>query len=282
MSAVVRQPLTAGRLEQLACDLTPRERAILQGLARVQVLTTAQVARLVFEGQEAATALRLARRHLERLRRFGLVRRFADRARDRQVGAPGYIHALTAAGLRLSGGQSAMGRRQRAAWRPSYPMLTHRLGISELYVRLVEQENAGGPRLREFRAEPDCWRAYTGMAGQRLVLKPDALVRLGVGDTELSTFCEFDLGTERPAIIADKCRAYRTYELSGEEQRQYGVFPGVMFIVPTRQRARQIARVIARQPADVQGLFAVATENEVLATLTLAEVTVLQAERPPP
>ena len=97
MKTTMRQPLTAGRLDHLAENLTSRELALLKGLATVHVMTTAQVARLVIADLEAATALRLARRHLERLRRFGLVRRFADRARDRRVGAPGYVHALTAA-----------------------------------------------------------------------------------------------------------------------------------------------------------------------------------------
>ena len=258
---------------QLAGDLTARERAVLQALATMHVATTAQLARLVFAGHEPATAARLARRHLQRLVRFGLVRRFADRARDRRAGAPGYVHALTAAGLRLAGGEQAVGVRQRATWRPSYAFLTHRLAISELYVRLCEQEGAGGPTVREFRAEIDSWRRYTGPAGQRLSLKPDALVRLGMGREEVSWFAEIDLDTERPATIANKCVSYRLYELSGQEQRDYGVFPGVAFIVPTRERARVIGQVIARQPADARALFVVATEAEALKMLAQTEVT---------
>jgi len=282
VTTAVRQPMTAGRLDRLAQEITVHELAVLDGLATVHVMTTEQVSRLVFADQEAATALRLARRHLERLRRFGLVRRFADRARDRRVGTPGYVHALTAAGLRVSGGQHALGARQRTSWRPSYLFLTHRLGISELFVRLKEQERAGGPTVREFRAEPDCWRPFTGPAGQRLVLKPDALVRLGLGSVEASSFVEVDLGSERPATIADKCRAYRAYELSGEEVRRYGVFPGVVFVVPTHERARVIAQVIRRQPADAQDLFAVSTEDEALAALAQFNLNALPTGRPPP
>jgi Replication-relaxation len=282
MTTTLRQPLTAGRLDRLGEELTVHEQAVMDGLATAQVMTTAQVARLVFSVHEAATALRLARRHLERLRQFGLVRRFADRARDRRVGAPGYVHALTAAGLRLSGGRHGLGVRQRTAWRPSYAFLSHRLAISELYVRLVEQERAGGARLREFRSEPDCWRPYTGPAEQRLVLKPDALVRLGIANAEISSFAEIDLGSERPATIADKCRAYHTYELSGEEQRRYGIFPGVVFIVPTQERARVIGQVVEHQPADTRELFTVATEERAIAALAQADVTAPPAVRPPP
>jgi hypothetical protein len=282
MTTAVRQPFTAERLARLAESLTSRELAVLQGLAIVHVMTTAQVARLIFADREAATALRLARRYLERLRRFGLVRRFTDRARDRRVGAPGYVHALTTAGLRVSGGVNVVGARQRRSWRPSYAFLTHQLAISELFVLLKEQERSGGPQLREFRAEPDSWRFYTGSVGQRLALKPDALVRLGIGDVEASSFVEIDMGTERPATIADKCRAYRAYELSGEEQRRCGVFPGVVFVVPTQERAHTIAQVIGRQPADAQELFAVATESEALTALAKADVQVAMSGRPPP
>lgn len=273
--------LTRGRLDRVTEGLTARDWAILEALATVQVLTTAQVARLVFTGDSPETALRLARRHLARLRQSGLVRRFEDRARDRRVGAPGYVHALTAAGLRLSGGQHAVGLRQRKAWRPSYAFLTHRLALSELYVQLVLQERAGGPSLREYRAEADSWRRYSGPAGVPLRLQPDALVRLGIGDTEVSWFVEVDLDTEtRPSTIQAKCQAYRTYELSGQEQRQYGVFPGVVFIVPNEKRARQIAAVIARQPPDGRELFEVVTEDQALALLSRPDDSL--PTRPPP
>jgi hypothetical protein len=283
---VRHQPLVVSRLDQLAENLTARERGILQALATVHVATTAQLARIAFADQEPETAARLTRRHLQRLARSGLVRRFEDRARERRVGAPGYVHALTAAGLRLVGRGQAVGIRQRVSWRPSYAFLSHRLGISELYVRLTEQARDGGPEVREFRAEADAWRPYTGPAGQRLSLKPDTLVRLEVGPEELSWFVEIDLGSERPATIADKCTSYRLYELSGQEQLHHGVFPGVAFIVPTTERARVIAQVIRRQPADAQELFVVATEDTAVAVLGQtdggASMSTHQPSRPPP
>jgi Replication-relaxation len=266
-----KRPLTAGRLELVRASLTERELQLLGELGRLQVATTGQLARLMFGNANEETATRLARRHLQRLGRSRLVRRFADRSRDRRVGAPGHVHALTAAGLRLIGAEHGTGGGQRKAWRPSAPFLAHRLAISELYVQLAEQTRAGGATVREFWAEPDCWRRYTGTAGQRLTLKPDALVRLGTGDLELSWFVEMDLGTERPATIADKCRCYRSYELAGEEVRRHGVFPGVMFIVPNHRRARVIAAVIARQPTDARALFTVATQDKALAALTQPE-----------
>jgi hypothetical protein len=273
LPSAARSPLHPAALERVGEHLTPREHDVLRALATLHVATTEQLARLVFGDEERATAARLARRHVQRLTRFGLARRFVDRSRDRKVGAPGYIHALTTAGLRLTGARYGIGARQRRAYRPSKDFLAHRLAISELAVRLREAEWAGGATVRTFVAEPECWRRYTGPAGEQLVVKPDALVRLVADGTEVSWFVEVDLDTEkRPATIADKCRAYRVYELAGVEQREHGVFPGVMFIVPTEARRRAIARVIARQPADAQELFVVATDDVATAAMSDAEV----------
>jgi hypothetical protein len=250
--------------------LTSRELEIVRMLACVQVATTGQIGRVVFGGAPPTSAA-LARRHLARLARSGLVRRFVDRSRDRKVGAPGYVHALTAAGLRLAGAEHGSGVRQRTAYRPSERYLAHRLAISELYVRLHEQQHAGGAAVRDFAAEPACWRRYKGPAGEVRTVKPDALVRLGAGGVELSWFVESDLATERPGAVADKCDAYLAYEFSGEEQRQVGVFPRVIFIVPSDARAAAIVQVVRGQPADAQGLFVVAVEEAALAVMT--EVT---------
>ncbi|XVV02460.1 replication-relaxation family protein [Actinosynnema sp. CA-248983] len=260
--------LTGSRLALLGDRLTPRDRQVLRSLATMHAATTDQVARCVFPGEPSA--LRLARRHLHRLITSGLVRRFADRSRDRWVGTPGHIYALTGAGLRLAGGEHALGHRQRRAWRPTPTFLAHRLAISELFARLSEQEAAG---VREFLAEPDAWRSYLGPAGEQLVLRPDALVRLGLADGhENSWFIEVDRDTEtRAATIAAKCQAYQRYEASGQEQRRYGVFPGVAFIVPSAARAAQIRAVIARQPPEVQPLFRVLRDDQTLAALAELE-----------
>jgi hypothetical protein len=276
------RPISASRLAQLADQLTPRERTLLDGLGVVRIATTEQLARVVIGEAGPGTAVRLVRRHLQRLRAAALVRRFEDRAWDRRAGAPGYVHALTAAGLRLVGSEQGIGIRQRSSWRPSYLFLAHALGISELYVRLTELERGGGPRLREFRAEGDAARFYRGPSGEQLIVRPDALVRLGVGDTEVSHFVEIDRGTETsPSTIAAKCAVYRRYELSGEEARQYGVFPGVLFIVPDAKRGRTIATVISRLDVNGRGLFAVATEDEAIQVLARVDVPTA-ADRPPP
>jgi len=266
-----RHDLTTASILQPVGRLPIRERFLLDELARLKLATTNQLARLVAVGLEFETAMRLTRRHLQRLVRSGLVRRFVNRARDRKVGAPGYVYALTAAGVRATGAASGMGTRQRKAYRPSDAFVDHRLAISELRVRLAEQGRMHGTRTLEFQAEPDCWRRATGPAGEQLMAKPDALVRLRVGQVEVSWFAEIDRGTESSAVIRAKCETYRRYELANVEQQAHKVFPGVVFIVPTAERARLVAKVIAQQPAADRELFAVATADEAIAVMTRME-----------
>lgn len=258
----VQRPFTGGRLAQLAVDLTTRERQMLRELATLHLATTGQLSRLVFGEYKPASARRLGQRHTQRLVRFGLMHRFVNRSRDRKVGPPGFILKLTDAGLSLSGVDATPSRRQRSSWQPNDAYLAHRLAISELYVRLAEQARVGGPTVREFRSEPDSWRHYTGYAGESLVIKADALVRLIADGQELSWFVEIDRGTEGPSHITAKCRAYQAYELADVEQQRHGVFPGVLFVVPSSARARSIQRVIDHQPAETQGLFKVATDAD--------------------
>jgi hypothetical protein len=257
-------------------QLPPRERLLLRELARLRLVTTGQLARLAGEGLTGESAGRVTRRHLRRLERDGLVRRFANRARDRRVGAPGHLYALTARGVRVTGAGSGIGVRQRRAYRPSPAFVDHRLATSELYVQLRECERRGGAQVRAFEAEPDCWRSATGAAGQQLWVRPDALVRLVMGETEVSWFVEIDRGdaahhSESTTVIAAKLQAYLAYELTGDEQRRHGVYPAVVFIVPSATRAQQIGRTIAKLPVDARGLFVVATAEEAVAVLTRVE-----------
>jgi len=217
-------------------------------------------------GSGSDSMLRTTRRDLARLKTDGLVRRFVDRSRDRKVGAPGHVYALTAAGVRAVRASGGIGTRQRRAYRPSPHFIEHRLATTELLVGLSILERAGELRVLEFVAEPDCWRGSPG----RWLAKPDLLTRLAVGGLEISWFVEVDLDSESSTVVEAKCEAYRAYELLGLEQLRYGVFPGVLFVVPTTKRATDVARVIRRQPANAQTLFAVAIAGTATAVMATA------------
>jgi hypothetical protein len=140
-------------------------------------------------------------------------------------------------------------------------------------VRKPQEAADSNLTIREFRAEGDAKRIYRDSYGSQHMLRPDALIRLTSGDMQLSWFVEIDRATESPRRIADKCRRYRAYELADLEYRRYGVFPGVVFIVPDEHRARVIQQVIASQPPEARGLFWVAIKTDAIRTLTHPNVT---------
>jgi hypothetical protein len=259
-------PSTTGRIYQAGAALTPREQLLLDALGTIRVATANQLARIV-SGTEDATARRLTHRHLQRLNRFGLVRRFPNTIRLRRPGPDGYAHVLTASGRAYLGQTDS---RQRRSWQPSEQTLKHWLAITNLYAQLATCARRGGPTIREFRAEADAKRHYRDASGRLRILRPDALIRLVTGGLELSWFAEIDLASEDFPTLRRKCQAYRAYELSGIEQKLYGIFPGVIFITPTAVRARSIQQVIDRQPTDARGLFLVTTEADAPAALASA------------
>jgi hypothetical protein len=126
-----------------------------------------------------------------------------------------------------------------------------------VYVELVEAVRRGAVELVRFEAEPDCWRRYIGPHGGRAVLKPDAFIITAQGEWEDRWFVEVDCGTESPAVIMRKARAYLAYYRTGREQDRTGVFPLVLFVVPGDQRQATLTATLGKLPEDDRRLFRV-------------------------
>ena len=107
------------------------------------------------------------------------------------------------------------------------------------------------------------------------VLRPDAHVRVADADYEDAFFVEIDRATESLTTIRSKCQAYAAYWRSGTEQVSAGVFPKVVWIVPSEHRADGIRRTITRLGQTEQQLFTVTTEADALTAL-------LPSDDPPP
>ncbi|QNA75364.1 hypothetical protein C8250_028860 [Streptomyces sp. So13.3] len=254
-------------LRQAATTITVLEETVLRTLASIRVATAEQVARTVFGGNEPAKARQLAHRHLRRLTKRGLIRRLPNAVASGRPGPRRSIYVLTTGGARLAAAVPEIVKPQRKTWRPGASKLAHWLAIGDLYVRLVEDERHGGPKVIEFLAEAAAKRTFLDSAGRRRLLRPDAVVRLFFGGMELHWFIEIDRNTEGLGAIDQKCRTYRDYELSDFEYARYGINPAVLFIAPDQHRTDNIARVIASQPADTQGLYLATTEADALKTL---------------
>jgi hypothetical protein len=237
-------------------------------VGRFRVVSGAQLQRLFWPEGTPQTRARLARHGLGRLTRLGVLAPLGRKIGGVCSGSSGRCYALGLAGQRLL----AVGRAERQPRHPYTPgerYLAHTLAIAELYVGLVESGREGAAQVIAFDPEPGCWREYLGPWGARLTLKPDAYLKLGVGEFAYSWLIERDMATESLATIERKARRHVDYHQSGSELRVRGVSPRVAWIVPDDDRAEAIQGVLDRLPTGAKRLFAVATEAEapgVLAT----------------
>lgn len=257
-----------GHAARLLDKLSERDVRILVDLDRLRLLTGQQLRRLHFPVGDPITQARKVRAALKRLSELGVIVRLSRRVGGIRSGSEGFVVGLSGWGHAVLDLRSDIPRRHRRVIETKLAFQNHVLAVSDLYVRLVEHGRAGESELLEFAAEPACWRRFGGLGGHAVTLKPDAFVRVGVGDYELASFIEQDMATESLYTIGRKLNVYVGYWRTAQEQQTRGVFPRVWWLVPTTARLQAITDSIARLPADARGLFAVCLTTDAVGLLT--------------
>jgi hypothetical protein len=251
------------RLLELAIQLPKRDRQILDTVGMLRLARTDQLRALFFS--ELTTEIsrrRVCARTLHRLTRAGLLRPLKRRIGGERAGSSGRVYALAPAGRRLLAHVNGSNVSDRGVNEPGLMFVTHTLAIGDLHLALVEAERAHQLELLTFEVEPT--RTYTTAIGKAARVKPDAYIAVGVGEFEQLSFCEIDLATEGRGTLERKLQAYLNLYRSGREQAAHGLFPRVVWITPTPERAQQIRTLVETLPAGVQKLFATtATEHSV-------------------
>jgi len=259
--------LSQARLLTLAGELSERDRQIIETVMRLRLVSGTQLERLFFAATpNPASRARLARRTLARLVSLRLLDRLERRIGGVRAGAAGHVYYATPGGQRLAAYWQGDGlRRARSGYEPMASFVRHTLGIAESYVQLVEAERAGSVELLDFQSEPTAWQSYSGPGGARLMLKPDAFVRVGVSaEEEERAYLEIDCGTEGRAALARKCRAYLMAWQAGVGG---AVFPRVVWITTTERRVALLTAICASMPAEAWKLFVVTTPERALGVL---------------
>jgi Replication-relaxation len=258
--------LSVPRLLALADAMPLRDRAIVETVARLTLVSGRQLTDLFFgDVPHPGTRTRRAGRVLGRLVEQRVLDRLGRRRGGFGGGSSAWVYALGPAGRRMVAYWAGEGLpRSRSAQEPGAMWTAHTLAVSDLYVRLRQ---AGRVELLDFDAEPACWRRYSRLGGAMGVLKPDAFVRLGVGEFEDSFFVEVDLGSEHRGQLTGQHHAYGEYFRSGVEQAKTGVFPGVLWIVPDAQRLTLLADIHRGLPEQTRRLFTVAISEQALGVL---------------
>lgn len=259
--------LSPRKLASIRDRLSARDLAILAAVARFRVLSGEQLQRLYWPEGSPETRARLARHGLARLSAMGVITPLARRVGGVRAGSGGLTFAVGLAGQRLLTSRNST-RRARHPYTPGERYLAHTLAVAQIYVELVEAERRGTGDLLAFDPEPACWRAYLGPFAARLVLKPDAYMKLGVGEYEFSWLVEMDMATEALTTIERKARRHLDYHRSGAARRSHGVSPRVAWIVPDQQRLDAIQIALGRLPAEAGRLFAVTTSTDAITFLT--------------
>ncbi|WP_117210595.1 replication-relaxation family protein [Allorhizocola rhizosphaerae] len=259
-----------GRIGRLRERISPRDEEILKSLGALRLMTGNQIERLHFVEGSPATRGRRCRAALKRLAELKLIVRLGRRIGGMHAGSAGYVIGLSGYGQAVIDNDGPMGGRRRKIWETKPKFTDHVLAVAEIYVGLREAERTETLELLEFQAEPACWRQSTSSHGQPLTVKPDAFVRLGVADLELSSFIEVDMGTESPATLSKKMQAYIAYWRTGIEQQRHGVFPRVWWLGNSSRAHQRIVRVLQSLPLDTQHLFGVALLADATSSLTFA------------
>ncbi len=244
--------LTMARLHQLADELPTRYLAPLPHLARVRLLSGAQLDRLLAEpGLSPKTTGRVRRRIMARLTQLGLVTMLGRRIGGVRAGSAGHVYALTTAGhrlLALLGGAPSPARKQPSHV-PGDLFLTHTLTISGVYVDLIEHSRNSAFHVHSFVSEPHCWHPL----GNGGYLRPDAYVILRTGAVGHCWWLEIDTGTEIIPRLRTKIRAYTAYLTYGGVGPD-GVPPRVLFTTPDTERAHIITGLLGETAESITAI----------------------------
>jgi hypothetical protein len=263
--------LTRRKLAELDARLTDRDREIAGLVNHLRLVSGRQLQRLYFaHGGVPASQERLARSALARLVELEVLTRLERPVGGVRGGSGAWVYEAGPAAQRLFAYWRGDGfGRVRPSHEPGQRFVRHTLAVSEIYTRVREAARDGRFEFVDFHAEPDCWRSGVGPGGNVEVLKPDAFVQLAHGEFLDAWLLEIDLATESSRVLHRQCVAYARYFQTGREQRERGVFPRVLWIVPDQQRGDLLTRVLAGLPAETRELFTVTTEAAAVEVMAL-------------
>lgn len=251
------------KLEDLEPILSDRDKNILRSIQAHRYLTTLQIQRLHFiDASSQSSALRATSRSTEKLKELQLIDSLPRRIGGVYPGSGSSVWHLDPAGehfLRLIDNTKA--RAHKKSFSPSAYFLAHTLAVSECFVRLTEMGRNIGIKLIEAQSEPYCWRPFS-CAGKIKALKPDLFAITQCDQYEDRWFFEIDLATVSPIKVIEKCHRYHQYFRSGLDQKQYGVFPLVVWIVPNTARKNSIEQNIKATFSKLPNIFVVITPDK--------------------
>jgi hypothetical protein len=253
------------RLNEIASQLSPRELAVIETIERLQLVSGSQLQRLHFTNGTPRSNTQIRNTTLHRLTEQRILARLPRKIGGYDSGSAEYIYCFDRAGQRLVNQQKGeVGRAPRTPTSPTYPFIAHMLAVSEVYVQLMEAQEAGQIELAEFQTEPQCYRTISH--NQRL--KPDGYVRLYANDKEIAWFLEIERSVQTAYTTTHKLVAFWAYANTlGKDD----LIPLTLFLVPDERRKARLLKVIQRQSTADQKLFSITTFDQAVSAITKTE-----------
>lgn len=238
----------------------PMQARLLALVAAHRFATTTQLARLIaLEYASPASALRQTQRHLASLAQQRLLTSLERRVGGWQGGSAVTIWAATTRGHRRVApdeGEGEVPRRQRPR-EVSTTFLDHLLAITEVRTSIEEAVRQEADTEAAVALEPDCWRTALSPSGQPQVLRPDLAVTITSPAYEDRYLVEVDRATENPGRVIATCWRYQEHQATTSQASDGGVFPLVVWLVPTDRRRHRLERAIAHSTGLLRDLFRV-------------------------
>lgn len=251
------------RLAELERLLSDRDYQILLALNKYRFLTSLQLSLFFFSHCTTQTSqTRNCNAALKRLCEHGLIRPLKRRIGGGKGGSSVQVWHLSEAGYRLIHLHTTGKHPRKTFSEPSSLFLAHTLAIAECALQItLLTRRSHDLDVTSLTPEPGCWRSFIHH-GQAVNLKPDLFAITTDDGYEDRWFIEIDLGTESTQQVASKCKVYRDYYLSGEEQEHTGMFPLVVWIVPDEGRKLRLIEAIRENLPRSPQMFLVITPDQ--------------------
>lgn len=252
-------------LQRISSQLSERDWAIIRFLHQHRYATTTQLRRVFFcEHASQSAATRACVRVLDRLLTQQMLTRLDRRVGGVRHGSASFVWCLDVLGDRLTREEHQARRRHHE---PSFAFLAHTLAVTDIQVQLAEAASTGAFQLTAVQVETEAWRPYVAPGGVQRILKPDLMVTVSSDAYDDHWYLEVDLGTESMPVLLRKCAAYDDYRRTGRPQSEHGVFPRVLWLLPTPARVARLSAAIAADPKLPERLFTCIITDDLLPTI---------------
>lgn len=196
-------------------------------------MTSKQLQRTVFRANASTSGFRAS---TGRLLRDGYLVRLLEPVPGGEGGGRGQnVYRLGDAGWWLLRKPGAYTRRRSVDY--------HALAIGDLYLAMLDAQDAGWMKVRYIEIEAEALRTVGGV-----MVTPDIYVEVvNVERRTVRPFAiEVDRGSEHRPQILDKVRRYREAKRANDYADVYESFPDVIFLAHDRARAEQLKRWIGK------------------------------------